>query len=183
MSTTLDLLTAEEFAKLPASERPRELVQGQVIEMNPPFPRHGKICLRLGGLLLNFVESRDLGHMMDNDSGVVTERNPDTVRGADLAYYSYDRLPKGPVPDGYLPVVPDLVVEVLSSDDRWSDVYAKTAEYLHAGVSVVCIVDPKAESVHAYYPNQPPRIFGRDDELTFPELLGDFHVRVAKLFE
>ena len=37
----------------------------------------------------------DLGRVVTNDSGIVTQRDPDTVRGADVAYYSYARLPKG----------------------------------------------------------------------------------------
>ena len=183
MATTLDLITADEFAALPQTDRPRELVLGQVIDMNPPSPRHGKICLRLGALLANFIESHDLGHVMSNDSAVITRRNPDSVRGADVSYYSYARLPQGPVPDGYLPVAPDLVIEVLSSDDRWSDVSAKTAEYLSAGVSVVWVVDPRAESVYASFSNQPPRIFGKQDELSLPDLLGEFRVLVARIFE
>jgi Uma2 family endonuclease len=183
MATTLELLTAEEYSKLPDDGRPTQLVRGQVIEMNPPSPRHGKICLRIGGILANFVETHDLGHVVGNDSAIVTSHNPDTVRGADLAYYSYSRLPKGPVPDGYLSVVPELVVEVLSPDDRWSNVHAKAAEYLEAGISVVCVVDPKTESAHVYYPNEPPRTVTKDADLTFPEILADFRVPVPKLFE
>jgi len=184
MATTLpQLLTAEEYLKLPDNGRPSELVRGQVIEMNLPAPRHGKICLRIGALLTNFVESHDLGHVVGNDSAIVTTRNPDSVRGADVAYYSYNRLRKGRLPDGYLTVVPELVVEVLSPDDRWSDVHTKTAEYLKAGVSIVCVVDPKTESVQVSYPDEPSRTFAKDAELTFPEILFDFRVRVAKLFE
>jgi len=54
-----------------------------------------------------------------------THSNPDTVRGADVNFYSYERLPKGKVPEGFLPVVPDLIVEVRSPSERWVEMYAK----------------------------------------------------------
>lgn len=183
MATTVDLLTAEEFTRLPDDGKSKELVRGHVIEMLPPTPRHGKICFRIGGFLFQFLEKHDVGHVMCNDSAVITARKPDSVRGADLCYYSYGRLPKGRVPGGYLDVVPDLVVEVLSPDDRWSKVHEKTAEYLHAGVTVVCIVDPETESVHLHYADLAPQVLKSHDDLIFPELLPDFRVPVAKLFD
>ena len=50
------------------------------------------------------ADDHDLGHVLSNDSGVITERGPDTVRGADVCFYSYERVPKGPLPPGYLDV-------------------------------------------------------------------------------
>src|SRR6516162_6198848 len=108
----LELLTAEEFGKRPDPGYPEELVQGRVVAMPPPDRKHGFVCSSASGLLGNFVRERDLGRVMSNDSGVITERDPDTVHGADVSYYSYGRLPKGPVPTGYGPEVPELVVEV-----------------------------------------------------------------------
>ena len=61
-----------------------------------------------------FCDEHNLGHVVSNDSGVVTERDPDTVRGADVAFYSYGRVPPGPFPRGYLAVAPELVFEVRS---------------------------------------------------------------------
>jgi len=183
MATTLDLLTLEEYAKLPDNGRPTELVRGRVVMMNVPAPKHGYICLKIATLVSAHVDRHDLGRVMSNDSAVVTQRHPDTVRGADVSYYSYHSLPKGPLPNRYLTVVPELVVEVMSPDDRWSAIHAKAAEYLEAGVAVVCVIDPKTESAHLFYPDQPQQSFSRNDELVFPEILGDFRVPVAKLFE
>src|SRR5438105_2756580 len=90
------LLTAEDYLLLPDSGLPNELVRGRIVTMNPPTPFHGYVCANTAGILREFVQPRDLGRVMTNDSGVVTERGPDTVRGADVAFYSYQRLPKGP---------------------------------------------------------------------------------------
>jgi Uma2 family endonuclease len=184
MATVADtLLTAEEFGRLPDDGVPKELVRGKVVPMNVPAPRHGYICGKIVGLLYPFVTERQLGRLMSNDSGVVTEHNPDTVRGADAAFFSFARLPPGPIPEGYLEVVPELVFEVRSPTDRWREIRAKVAEYLDAGVITVCVLDPARQAVHAYNNDLPDRLFGADDELTLPEVLDDFKAPVRAFFE
>jgi Uma2 family endonuclease len=83
------LLTAEEFARLPDPGYPTELVDGRIVEMPSPGSRHGQICNKIGRLLGNFAEEGDIGHVLNNDSGIITERGPDSVRGPDVAYYSF----------------------------------------------------------------------------------------------
>ena len=112
------LYTAEEFGRRPDPGYPEELVRGRIVTMPPPGSRHGKVCYNVAYRMGRFLEDHDLGHVLTNDSGVITERGPDTVRGADISFYSYERVPKGPLPPGYLDVTPDLVFEVLSPEDR-----------------------------------------------------------------
>src|SRR4051812_27751143 len=119
------LMTAEEFGERPDPGYPEELVRGRIVAMTVPGRRHGAVCLKAGRLVGNFVEDRDLGHVLCNDSGVITRRGPDTVRGADIAFYSYARLPRGPLAKGYGPEVPELIIEVRSPSDGWRDNYEK----------------------------------------------------------
>jgi hypothetical protein len=90
------LMTAEEYCLLPDNGQPTELVRGKVVPVNMSRPRHGQICARVVYLLQQHQEDHPLGHVVSNDSGVPTEHDPDTVRGADVAYYSYARVPLGP---------------------------------------------------------------------------------------
>src|SRR5262245_28904410 len=106
-------VTLEEFEALPRDGRMRELVKGKVVEMNVPKPKHGFICLEIGAILREFVKPRRLGRVFTNDSGVITERDPDSLRGPDVGYYSYARVPAGKVPDGYYDAVPEIAFEVL----------------------------------------------------------------------
>jgi hypothetical protein len=48
---------------------------------------------RLGRLLDEFVEDAESGVVLA-DAGVILARDPDTVRGPDLAFYSHDRIPE-----------------------------------------------------------------------------------------
>jgi Uma2 family endonuclease len=184
MSTIATLMTAEEYADLPDPHGyPTELVKGVLVTMAPPRPRYGEICIQIGYLLRRFLEDHLIGRVVGNDSGVITERDPDTVRGADIAYYSYKRVPKGPLPAGSLEVPPDLVFEVLSPTDRWSDVQEKVAEYLEVGVRAVCIVDDGTRSIHVFFTDRPMRIFKAADEFALPDIFSDFSAKVGRFFE
>jgi Uma2 family endonuclease len=177
------LMTAEEFGRRPDPGYPEELVQGRIVDMPLPDRRHGFVCCQASHLLRLFIDERDLGRVLTNDSGVITERDPDSVRGADVAFYSYARLPKGPLPTGYGPEVPELVVEVRSASDRWRAIHEKVAEYLNAGVLVVVVLDPESQVAHIFGADDPPRALGAADELVLPGILEGFRVRVGRFFE
>jgi Uma2 family endonuclease len=177
------LLTAEEYGALPDDGRLTELVRGKVVEMPPPGTLHGYVTANIAGILREFVRAKNLGRVVGNDAGVVTRRQPDSVRGPDAAFFSYDRLPKGPLPEGYPGVMPELVFEVKSPSDRWAAITAKAGEYLSAGVVCVCVVAPEAESVAVYPENELPRRHAAEEELAIPEALPGFSVAVRQFFE
>lgn len=177
------LLTAEEFARRPDPGYPEELVHGRIVRMPPPGARHGQVCGKVTRILGHFADEHDLGHVLSNDSGVITERGPDTVRGPDVAFYGFAKVPRGPLPTGYLEVSPDLVVEVLSPDDRWPRVLVKVGEYLTAGVGVVVVIDPQRRTLHLFAGEEPVRVLTEDDELTLPAPLGEFRVAVRRLLD
>lgn len=183
MAVAEALMTAEEFLRLPDDGRPKELLRGRVVYMNVPMPRHGQICAQVVYLLRRFFEDQPSGHLVCNDSGVRTERGPDTVRGADVAFYSYQRVPRGPLPQGYLDVVPELVFEVRSPTDRWGRILAKVAEYLEAGVTVVCVLDQMTERCVIYRAEEAVQIVLPEQELILPDILPEFRVVVRRFFE
>jgi Uma2 family endonuclease len=183
MTTIASLLTADEYLTLRDNGQPTELVRGRIVTLNMPAPRHGQICGQIVYLLRRYLEANAIGHVVSNDAGVVTERGPDTVRGADVAFYSYARVPPGPFPQGYLPVPPELVFEVRSPTDRWPKIHAKVAEYLEAGVPAVVVFDEQTQAAHVFYADQAPRVVRADEELALPEVLGAFRVAVRRFFE
>lgn len=177
------LMTAEEFGKRPDPGCPEELVRGRIVRMPPTVPRHGEVCVQCAYQFRRFLDDHDIGRVIGNDAGVITGRDPDTVRGPDIAFYSYERLPKGPLPMTYIQQVPELVVEVRSPGDRWSKTHEKVAEYLAAGVLVVVVLEPESSSAHLFGADEEPRRLGPEDELTLPGVLEGFRVRVGRFFE
>ncbi len=174
-------MTADEFTTRYANGR-AELVRGVVKEYPVPFQKHGFICGDVFWRIKSHVVEHDLGRASCNDSWVQTGRNPDTVRGGDVCFFSYDRLPKGEVPDRLLPVAPDLVVEVHSPSNRWNDTFAMVVEYLDAGVRAVVVLDPKTASASVYRVDELQRVLHNGDELTLPDILPGFAVPVRHLF-
>ena len=179
-------LTADEFARLYAGKR-FELINGIPVELPMPQQLHGKVSYRITMALGTHVDGQDLGHMTTNDSFVRVGEKDDAerVRGADICYFSYDRLPKGEMPPGLLAVAPNLVVEVRSPNDTWSEIFTKVGEYLGAGVAVVLVLDPETRTASVYRnnPQQPQQILNRGDNLTFPDVLPGFTIPVTRLFE
>ncbi len=183
MSTIAALISAEDYLRMPDNGQATELVRGEVITMPPPTPRHGEICGHIVYLLRRFLDDQPLGRVIANDAAVITERAPDTVRGPDVAFYSYDRVPKGPLPIGYMDVPPELVFEVRSPSQRWRDIHRKVGEYLAAGITVVCVLDEEDLSVTVFPAESKPRSAGPEEELTLPEVLPAFHISVRRFFE
>ena len=184
MATVASLMTAEEYAALPnVHGYQTELVKGVLITMAPPMPRHGEICSQVIYLLRRCLDDHPIGRVLSNDSGVITERDPDTVRGADIAFYSYRQVPKGPLSAGLLEVKPELVFEVRSPSQRWRDLHIKVAEYLNSGVQVVCVLDDDTRSIHVFYADRGSQVFAADDEFSVRDVLGDFRVKTLQFFE
>ena len=178
------LLTAEEFMAADLGDGTFELVRGEVIQVPPTMPEHGLICMNLVVALRDLRQARQVtATQLSNDSAVVTERGPDTVRGADISYYRHEQWPRSEVGSTLPPVHPDLVVEVYSPGNRSGKILEKVAEYLDAGIPLVWIVYPKSRKVMMYRSvDEPPDVLKQDAVIeNLPELPG-FRCPVADFF-
>lgn len=181
MSTAQILLKAEQFAEM-SFDTPAELVRGEIVEMPPADQAHGCVCANVVFVIRSWIKTGGVGFVTANDSGVVTERDPDSVRGADVCYFSPDRVPGGSFRRRQIDLVPNICVEVLSEFDRWSEVRHQVNEFLDRGVDEVWIVNPKQRDVQVFRADEPPVKFTEDMELTSSQLPG-LICPVATLFE
>jgi len=181
MATVVKLLTAEEFFLLPNPDdgSQQELVRGEVITMPPPGGMHGVCCLKAGRRIGNYVEERELGTVTSNDTGFITERGPDSVRGPDIAYWSKDRLPVVPV--GYIEVPPNLLVEVLSPSNTSKQIRSKLKEYFAKGVRIVCVIAPEDRTLTIYRTPDEGRLLHETATATGEDVLPGFTCRVSDL--
>ncbi|HPM82923.1 MAG TPA: Uma2 family endonuclease [Candidatus Anammoximicrobium sp.] len=158
-----------------------ELERGKVIEMPPPGMRHGVVCGNVGWILNGFVRQRNQGYVCTNDTGVILETDPDTVRGIDVVLYDksvpYDNLtPK------YATSLPQLAVEVLSPDDRPGRMTRRVTQFLQKGIPLVWIVDAEDRDITVYRSGHEPYVLGEKDEITGEDVLPDLRCRVADFF-
>lgn len=178
------LITAEEFAKMPdpPDGSKQELERGVIVTMPPPAFLHGLIQGQISALLLHFVKKARLGRVTV-ETGLVTERDPDSVRGPDISFWSAERLPFDQMPEVYPDVAADMCVEVLSPSDRKKNVGQKIREYFIRGVRMVWIVDPDERSVTVYRKPGDGRVLWEDATVTGEDVLPGFSCRVSEFFE
>jgi Uma2 family endonuclease len=180
MTTTEPLITAEYLLRTPGLGR-CELVRGELIMMSPAGSEHGSIIVNISTPLANFVSRAGLGRIFGAETGFHIARDPDTVRAPDAAFVTRDRLPSQP-PRGFFPGPPDLAVEVVSPDDRASEVLAKVQNWLDAGCRAVWLVDPRRQTVHVYQSGSETQVLGPSDTLVGGPLLPGFSLAVAEVF-
>ena len=143
------IMTAEELRHISHPDKCTELVRGRLVVREPAGYRHGRVVARLAKILADHVDANDLGEILGAETGFTIFRDPDTVRAPDVGFVRRERVPD-PVPTGYAELAPDLVVEVLSPDDRPGQVLAKVGDWLEAGVQLVWVVDPQRRLAHTY---------------------------------
>jgi Uma2 family endonuclease len=177
------LMTAEEFMAADLGEGRFELVRGEVIEVPPSMPDHGLVCGNFAGVLWDYGRRSGYGYVLSNDAAVQTEQDPDTVRGADVSFYSHARWPISKVTGELIPIPPDLAVEVVSPSNRRGAILKKIGEYREAGVLMVWVVYPKRRRVAVYRGDEDEPVVYREGDVLegFPELPG-FRCPVSDLF-
>ena len=175
-------MTIEDLYVLPDDGRRHELMAGVLLSEPLPGMRHGWVTARIVALLDAFARPRGLGVVLTADTGYILARGPDTVRGPDVSFLTWERFRRAEDPAKAYPGAPDLAVEVVSPTDREPDVHAKIADYLTAGTRVVWIVDPQTETVEVYRTLLSPRRLRGEDSLEAEEVLPGLSVCVSELF-
>ena len=181
MATTT-LLTAAELAQMtPEPGHRYELIRGVVRRMAAAGAKHGQISQEFARRLGNHVVERGLGVVFSSDTGFVIERDPDVILMPDVGFVRAERLPPDGVPNGYVPVVPDLAVEVVSPTDRWVDVEEKVALYLQNGVPLLWLFVPRRRTVRVYAAGRPVEELGEDGVLDGGEVVPGLRLSIAGL--
>ena len=142
-------MTAVELERLSLPDKQVELVRGRLLVREPPGSWHGRISARLALRVGDYVQRHALGDIFAQGTGFKIASNPDTVRAPDLAFVARDRMDRI-ARRGFAELAPDLVVEVLSPDDRPGEVLAKVADWLDAGTRLVWVIDPERFEARVY---------------------------------
>src|SRR6266550_1516984 len=173
-------MTAEDLLQ-PDVPKHAQLVRGVLVVREPPGFRHGEITARLASALTMHVDAHNRGRVVAGDAGFKLQSHPDTVRGADIAFVSWERLPQQS-PVGFPSLGPDLVVEVLSPGDRPGETLAKVADWLSAGTRLVWAIDPERRLARTYRQDGSESILGEADTLEGEDILPGFACKLGAVF-
>lgn len=173
---TQDRWTESDLLRLPRDGRKYELVEGR-IRIVPTGGRHGRIGAHLTGI----VARQSLHPFYDSSTGFRMAGG--NIRSPDLSVMRRQRLPEGKTPIGFIDGAPDLAIEIISPDEREADIRAKLHDYFTSGAQEVWLLYPERREVWRYRSMDAVEVLGAEDTLTGGDLLPDFAVRVAELFE
>lgn len=175
------LMSAEELFEHP-EWNPCELVGGKVIRMSPAGGEHGLVAGEIFAAIHAFAKMSKAGKVFAAETGFYIERDPDTIRAPDVSFLSTGRIPVGGIAKTFVPIVPDLAVEVLSPTDTWKDVDQKAREYVNAGVRLVWAVSPIGRSARVYRKGRAMLEITESQALSGEDVLPGFALKLSDIF-
>ncbi|MEQ1857696.1 MAG: Uma2 family endonuclease [Longimicrobiales bacterium] len=169
-SVTEHRFTVEEYERLEGPDDfHSELIRGLVVREPPPGLPHGRCQTLIASRLERFAQDRGLGVVFTEVGVVIDERTP-TVLGPDVLFVARDRLPS-PLPQGFLRLAPDLVVEIVSPSNSASAVHEKVLLYLDVGTRLVWVIDPRSRTATVYRSRHDIEIVGESEVLEGGQVL------------
>jgi Uma2 family endonuclease len=180
--TSQNITTAEQLWAMPNDGNRYELVKGVLTMMSPAGSEHGDVAARILARLVVHVENSELGRTYAAETGFRIATSPDTVRAPDASFVSHARLKTVAPTTGYLPLAPDLVVEVVSPNDSSSDVEAKAKEWIQSGSKVVLVADPSNQTLTAYRDDSQIQVLREGDVFDAGDVCSNWKLAVDDTF-
>jgi Uma2 family endonuclease len=178
---TRPLYTAADLERMTQDGREYELIRGELHAMAPPGAEHGRSTESLAARMTVHALDTELGVCFAAETGFLIERDPDTVLAPDWAFIAAARLP-AVMPMGYMPLVPDAVLETRSPGDSKREVAAKMQRWVSVGAKVALDLDPRAQQLTVHRLGVPPEALGTDDVLALDDVLPGFSLPLRRVF-
>lgn len=161
-----------------------ELIDGELITMTRPGNWHGLLATEIALYLRLFNMTHHLGQVTV-ESGYHLPDYRYTVLGPDVAFTRFDRMPERQ-PSKFVPLMPDLAVEILSPSETLTSARRKAEVYLLNGTGIVWLVLPDQRTVEVCRliddTHLQIEIVGSDGTLTGDDILPGFELEVSKVF-
>ena len=182
-------VTPEQFEQLAYAEQTArvELTKdGELIVMSPTGGEAGRKNRRLTQQIGNWTDLDGTGEAFDSSTVFVlpdgARRSPDV---------SWIRLEKWNAltqkqKDGFSPIVPDFVIELVSPSDvknqRYEDLQVKMMEYLNNGVQLGWLIEPKSKIVEIYRLGKQVEVLDNPQTLSGEDVLPEFILDLSEIF-
>lgn len=174
--TADDLLTME----LPPGRY--DLIDGELYHMAPAGQEYGDVQTNFFLAIGNLVLANNLGRTYAGETGFILATDPDVVVAPEVAFVRSDRMARIGRRKGYLPLVPDLAVEVVSPTDYPKLINQKIEKYLAAGIPMLVVVYPESRRVRVLAAGREPVDLFEGDTFDGGDVLPGFSLPIADIF-
>ena len=183
-------VTPEQFEQLAYAEQlaRMELTKdGELIVMSPTGGTAGRKNSRLTQQLRNWADSNGQGEVFDSSTVFVLPNG--ARRSPDVSWIEQELWNQltGAQQDGFPPIAPDFVIELVSPSDiknqRYEDLQLKMQEYLDNGVKLGWLIEPEAKTVEIYKVGQQVKILNNPQTLSGEDVLPGFVLDLSEIFE
>lgn len=182
MALTGKRMTADELLRLPDDGMRHELIYGELRTMAPAGSGHGWVALNAGASLREHVRAWGSGRAFAAETGFLLARDPDLVRAPDAAFACQERLPAAGDGTDYFPGAPDLAIDVVSPNDRPSEIEDKVATWLAYGTRMVIVVYPRSRTARVHRPGLPPHDVAETDAIDGADVVPGWTLPLHELF-
>lgn len=174
------LVTIEAFEEFLATHRKGlfELVEGEIVEKSGSELR-GYLVANFASMIASYLKANKIGRVMAH----VDYRIPDDNINSRLPDVSFRRTDAPIIEKGAIEGMPDLAVEIKSPDDSNKDMRAAADYYIANGCRLVWLVFPEKKMVEVHRPDADFETFLYEETLSGGDVLPDFTMTVAEIFE
>ncbi|MGL6096174.1 MAG: Uma2 family endonuclease [Fimbriiglobus sp.] len=172
--------TVAEFDRSAAGEG-CELIDGY-LEAKEMGAEASWIQARLQRRLGDWAEVGRHGWVFESEcSYACFPKTPARVRKPDVSFVRYGRLENERIPEGSITIPPDLVVEVVSPQEKAHKLAGKIADFEAVGVPLIWVVYPNRRMIQVRTGGTIRELTAAHD-LTGDPVLPGFRVKIADLF-
>jgi Uma2 family endonuclease len=160
-----------------------EIVDGQILERRKMGAQADLIGFVLGSMIQAHSGGK-LGLCFSSQCGYhrIFPTEPKRLRYPDVSFVRSGRLPGNKPPRGHVDIVPDLVVEVISPNDKAEEIEQRLADFLRAGTPLAWLIYPQTKQVYVFHQGPAALRLGEDDVLDGEDVIPGFSCPLKDLF-
>jgi Uma2 family endonuclease len=154
---------------------------GELIVMPPTGGESGRRNLKLASQVCVWNDRTELGEAFDSSTGYDFTAIGGGKLSPDVSWIEQSRL-IGVNITGFIPVVPDFIIELRSATDSLSATRTKMSEYNRLGVRLGLLVNPQDKQVEIYRLAQDVEILDSPDAIDCSDVMPEFSLRMEKIW-
>lgn len=154
---------------------------GELIVMPPTGGESGKRNFNLATEVGIWNRQANLGEAFDSSTGYDFISIGGGKMSPDVSWIEQSRL-MGIEIVGFIPVVPDFVIELRSATDNLKPLQEKMEEYRRLGVRLGLLINPKNKQIEVYCPGQDTVVLESPSSIDCGEVMPGFVLSMSRIW-